>query len=104
MGLTERPRRGYEAALSESESLSPGGSQALVSGLEVTAMRSAAAVLIALTVGIAPGCVERRMVIASDPPGALVLHNHKPIGNSPADDHFVYYGIHHFTLIRPGYQ
>jgi hypothetical protein len=50
------------------------------------------------------GCVERRMVVNSDPPGALVLHNGQPLGAAPADDHFVYYGNHHFTLIKPGYE
>jgi hypothetical protein len=51
------------------------------------------------------GCVERRYVITSDPPGALVLrYNGEPIGATPADDHFVYYGNYHFTLIRDGYE
>jgi hypothetical protein len=50
------------------------------------------------------GCVERRMVINSDPPGALVIHNGQPLGAAPADDHFVYYGNHHFTLIKPGFE
>ncbi|OAI41513.1 hypothetical protein AYO40_00325 [Planctomycetaceae bacterium SCGC AG-212-D15] len=65
--------------------------------------RNVAAILVAVWIGASAGCVERRMVIASDPPGALVLHNGVPLGNSPADDHFIYYGIHHFTVIRPGY-
>ena len=50
------------------------------------------------------GCVERRYVITSDPPGAIVLRNGDPIGAAPADDHFVYYGNYHFTLIKDGYQ
>ncbi len=49
------------------------------------------------------GCVERRFVVTSDPPGALVLHNGKPIGATPTDDHFVYYCTHHFTVIKDGY-
>jgi hypothetical protein len=65
--------------------------------------RSAAAFVVVVWLCLSAGCVERRMVIASDPPGALVLHNGVPIGNAPADDSFVYYGNHHFTLIRPGY-
>src|SRR5258708_2330398 len=66
-------------------------------------MRRSAAAFLVLVFG-AIGCIERRMVVVSDPPGALVLHNGQPIGNAPGDDHFTYYGIHHFTLIRPGYQ
>jgi hypothetical protein len=50
------------------------------------------------------GCVDRRYVVTSDPPGALVLRNGQPIGATPADDHFVYYGNYHFTLIRDGYE
>ena len=49
------------------------------------------------------GCVERRFVVNSEPPGALVLMNNKPIGYAPGDNHFVYYGNYHFTLIKPCY-
>ncbi len=50
------------------------------------------------------GCVERRFVITSDPPGALVMLNGQPLdGYTPADDHFVYYGNYHFTLYKDGY-
>src|SRR5262245_2487854 len=50
------------------------------------------------------GCVDRRFVVTSDPPRALVLRNYQPIGAAPADDHFVYYGKYHFTLIKHGYH
>jgi hypothetical protein len=50
------------------------------------------------------GCVERRYVITTDPPGAVVLRNNQPIGASPADDHFVYYGNYHFTIQKEGYE
>ncbi len=50
------------------------------------------------------GCVERRFVVTTDPPGALVMRNNAPIGFAPADDHFVYYGNYHFTLIKDGYE
>jgi hypothetical protein len=56
-----------------------------------------------LSAGLAAGCVERRYVVTSDPPGAFVLRNNQPIGAAPADDHFVYYGKYHFTLIKDGY-
>jgi hypothetical protein len=59
---------------------------------------------VALAAGLSAGCVERRFVVTSDPPGALVLRNHEPIGAAPADDHFVYYGRYHFTLIKDGYE
>ncbi len=50
------------------------------------------------------GCVERRFVIESDPPGALVLLNGQPLGTTPVDGHFTYYGNYTFTLIKDGYQ
>jgi hypothetical protein len=50
------------------------------------------------------GCVERRFVVTTDPPGALVMRNNAPIGFAPADDHFTYYGNYHFTLIKDGYE
>ncbi|MBV9125211.1 MAG: PEGA domain-containing protein [Planctomycetes bacterium] len=57
----------------------------------------------ATAAGLLTGCVERRYVITSDPPGALVLRNGQPLGFTPVDDHFVYYGNYHFTLIKDGY-
>jgi hypothetical protein len=53
---------------------------------------------------VLPGCVERRYVIYSDPPGAVVLRNGQPIGQTPVDDHYVYYGNYHFTLIKEGFE
>jgi hypothetical protein len=50
------------------------------------------------------GCVERRFVIESDPPGALVLLNGQPLGTTPVDGHFTYYGNYTFTLVKDGYQ
>lgn len=52
----------------------------------------------------ATGCVERRYVITTDPPGAIVLRNGQPIGATPVDDHFLYYGKYHFTVIKEGYE
>ena len=50
------------------------------------------------------GCVERRYVITTDPPGALVLRNGQQIGSAPADDNFVYYGKYNFTIIKEGFE
>ena len=57
----------------------------------------------AVTTPILFGCVERRYVVTTDPPGAIVLRNNQQIGATPADDHFVYYGDYKFTLIKDGY-
>jgi hypothetical protein len=50
------------------------------------------------------GCVDQRYLITSDPPGAMVLRNGVPIGPTPVDDQFVYYGNYHFTLAKDGYE
>jgi hypothetical protein len=54
--------------------------------------------------GLATGCVEQRYVVTTDPPGAMIVRNGQPLGQSPADDHFVYYGKYHFTIILDGYE
>jgi hypothetical protein len=63
-------------------------------------------IALAMSVALVNGCagVERRYVVTSDPPGAIVLRNNQPIGATPADDHFTYYGTYHFTLIKDGYE
>ena len=50
------------------------------------------------------GCVERRYVVYTDPPGAMVLRNGVPLTASPADDFYEYYGKYHFTIIAEGYE
>jgi hypothetical protein len=50
------------------------------------------------------GCVERRYVIVTDPPGAVVERNGQLLGATPADDHFVYYGKYLFKIVKPGYE
>lgn len=60
--------------------------------------------LMAAWTGLATGCVEQRYVVTTDPPGAVVLRNGQLLGQSPVDDHFVYYGTYHFTMILDGYE
>jgi hypothetical protein len=54
---------------------------------------------------VSTGCVERRFIITTDPPGAVV-YNEKglPVGASPTDQGFIYYGDYEFTLVRDGYE
>jgi hypothetical protein len=62
---------------------------------------------IALSLGLLPGCVERRMTIVSDPPGAAVIVNGKDIGAAPVDvpsKMFMYYGDYDITLLRDGFE
>jgi PEGA domain len=50
------------------------------------------------------GCVDRRFVIESDPPGAIVYLNDKWVGPTPVDQSFTYYGKYRFVFARDGYE
>ena len=50
------------------------------------------------------GCIERRMTIQSDPPGATVWIDGKPAGKTPLSAPFVFYGTREFTFHREGYE
>ena len=56
-----------------------------------------------LCAGLA-GCVQRRMFITSNPPGAQVFINDTELGQTPLAVHFPYYGTHEIRLVREGYQ
>lgn len=57
-----------------------------------------------LTISSTTGCVERRFIIYSEPPGALVYVNGKYLGMTPVDGYLTYYGKQQFTLIKEGYE
>ncbi|HKI34049.1 MAG TPA: PEGA domain-containing protein [Gemmataceae bacterium] len=57
-----------------------------------------------LAAGFAGGCVERKYTVYTDPPNVHVQVNNVPLGPSPADGSWVYYGKYHFTLMAPGYE
>lgn len=50
------------------------------------------------------GCVTRKYTIDSLPQGALVYKDGKPIGVTPMDDHFTYYGKYKFKLVKDGFE
>lgn len=54
--------------------------------------------------GLLSGCVERRYTVITDPPGAMVFENHKPLGPAPADSFIVYPGKYNLTIVKDGYQ
>ncbi len=60
----------------------------------------AALVVFALTAG----CVQRRLTIRSNPPGAYVYVDNYPIGTTPVSTDFVYYGKRQIRLVRDGYE
>ncbi|HWG42067.1 MAG TPA: PEGA domain-containing protein [Gemmataceae bacterium] len=67
-------------------------------------MKRNACLAMLLTVSLTAGCVERRFVVNSDPPGALVYHNGIYLGATPVDGYITFYGKQQFRLIKEGYQ
>lgn len=50
------------------------------------------------------GCVHRRLMVNSNPPGAMVLAEGREIGYTPTAVDFTYYGQRELTLIKDGYE
>jgi hypothetical protein len=50
------------------------------------------------------GCVERKMVITSEPAGAVVYVSQEEIGRTPVELPFTWYGDYDITLRLDGYQ
>lgn len=50
------------------------------------------------------GCVQRRLTIRSNPPGALVYVDNYEIGTTPVSTDFIYYGTREIRLVKDGYE
>jgi hypothetical protein len=57
-----------------------------------------------LLAGVATGCVERRMTIRSNPPGAHVYVDDYDIGATPVSQSYIYYGTRRIRLVKDGYE
>jgi hypothetical protein len=53
---------------------------------------------------MSPGCVRRRLLVRSNPPGAMVYVDNQPIGTTPCATSFVYYGTREIRLVKPGFE
>ena len=62
------------------------------------------AIALAAAAGAASGCVERRIYIDSDPPGARVFVNDADVGVTPVELDFTYFGTYDVRLHKPGYE
>ncbi len=51
-----------------------------------------------------PGCVRRRLMVRSNPPGALVYVDNQMIGTTPCATDFIYYGTREVRLVKAGYE
>ena len=50
------------------------------------------------------GCVERRMTVRTNPPGALLYVDDYEIGTTPVSANFTYYGTRKIRLVKDGYE
>lgn len=57
--------------------------------------------VIALLVG---GCVQQKLTVQSDPPGALVYLNGAEVGRTPMTRDFTWYGDYDVELRKEGYE
>ncbi len=69
----------------------------------MVAIRVAALVLVCACV-CTGGCVQRRMIVRSNPPGAVVYIDDYEIGTTPVATNFTYYGTRKIRLVKNGYE
>ncbi len=64
------------------------------------------AILCFLAVGclLQTGCVRRRLMIRSNPPGAMAYVDNQAIGKTPCATDFIYYGTREIRLVKAGYE
>jgi len=60
-------------------------------------------VLIAVTL-LTTGCVQRRLMVRSQPEGAFLTIDNQPIGYTPISVPFTYYGTREVQLEKDGYK
>lgn len=64
--------------------------------------RSAA--MLAMTLALLAGCVERTIKITSQPAGAVVYLNDEEVGRTPTEVRFTFYGDYGVILRKEGYE
>lgn len=62
------------------------------------------AVLVALSVLVLAGCVERTITVITNPPGALVSVNDVEKGRTPVTFPFMWYGKYRVLIEHPEYE
>ena len=61
-------------------------------------------VLLLACVAVLPGCLERRITVTSDPPGATVFINDTDVGRTPLTTGFQFYGEYDVRVRKPGFE
>jgi PEGA domain len=59
---------------------------------------------LALIALLCTGCIERRIFITSDPPGAIVHVNDVQVGRTPVEVEYTYDGVYDVRLRLPGFE
>ena len=72
--------------------------------IPLKSLRVLAVSLLGLAALAQVGCVSRRLMVQSNPPGAMVLAEGREIGYTPTAVDFTYYGTRELTLIKDGYE
>lgn len=67
-------------------------------------MRTAPIVLLPLATLATAGCLQRRIHITSNPPGATVWLNDVEVGQTPLDADFLHYGVYDVRVRKDGYE
>lgn len=57
-----------------------------------------------LAAGALSGCVNRKILVQSEPPGAAVRINGQSVGQTPLEQEFITHGRYAVTLTKPGFQ
>lgn len=65
---------------------------------------AAVSVLVCLLLTAFTGCVQRRLIVKTQPEGAAVLIDRKPVGYSPVSVPFTYYGTRDVQIEKDGYK
>jgi hypothetical protein len=60
--------------------------------------------LLLLVAAAGLGCVQRRLTIRSNPPGALVFVDNYELGTTPVSTDYVYYGTRKIRIIKDGFE
>jgi hypothetical protein len=50
------------------------------------------------------GCVQRRMTVRTNPPGALLYVDDYEVGTTPCSASFTYYGTRKIRIVKDGYE
>ena len=66
--------------------------------------RTGVLLLFAVATGFAPGCVDRRFVVRTNVPGAVITRDGNPLGPAPVDARYDYAGCYEFRAVAPGYE